>query len=139
MKKNCKKLVKEDSEQKKYLRNFERNINVKVDLSNYSTKTVLKTATHGDTSNSACLKTEDDRLNIGKLATVSVELSKLTNVVKNDVIKKIVYDKLAAKVNNIDTGDFVLKSKYDTDKTELKRKLLILVVLLKDRLRCQNL
>ena len=73
------------------------------------------------------------------MATVSVELSKLTNVVKNDVIKKIVYDKLAAKVNNIDTGDFVLKSKYDTDKTELKRKLLILVVLLKDRLRCQNL
>ena len=73
------------------------------------------------------------------MATVSVELSKLTNVVKNDVIKKIVYDKLAAKVNNIDTGDFVLKSKYDTDKTELKRKLLIVVVLLKDRLRCQNL
>ena len=73
------------------------------------------------------------------MATVSVELSKLTNVVKNDVIKKIVYDKLAAKVNNIDTGDFVLKSKYDTDKTELKRKLLILVVLLKDRLRCQNI
>ena len=73
------------------------------------------------------------------MATVSVELSKLTNVVKNDVIKKTVYDKLAAKVNNIDTSDFVLKSKYDTDKTELKRKLLILVVLLKDRLRCQNL
>ena len=73
------------------------------------------------------------------MATVSVELSKLTNVVKNDVIKKTVYDKLPAKVNNIDTGDFVLKSKYDTDKTELKRKLLILVVLLKDRLRCQNL
>ena len=72
------------------------------------------------------------------MATVSVELSKLTNIVKNDVIKKIVYDKLAAKVNNIDTGDFVLKSKYDTDKTELKRKLLILVVLLKDRLRCQK-
>ena len=70
------------------------------------------------------------------MAKVPVELSKLTNVVKNDVIKKTVYDKLAAKVNNIDTGDFVLKSKDDTDKTELKRKLLILVVLLKDRLRC---
>ena len=136
MKKNCKKLVKEDSEQKKYLRSFGRNINVKVDLSNYATKTVLKNATHGDTSNLASLKTEDDRLNIVKLAKVPVELSKLTNVVKNDVIKKTVYDKLAAKVNNIDTGDFVLKSKYDTDKTELKRKLLILVVLLKNRLRC---
>ena len=70
------------------------------------------------------------------MAKVPVELSKLTNVVKNDVIKKTVYDKLAARVNNIDTGDFVLKSKYDTDKTESKRKLLILVVLLKNRLRC---
>ena len=33
------------------------------------------------------------------------------------------YDKLAAKVNNIDTGDFVLKTKYQTDKTELERKI----------------
>ena len=33
------------------------------------------------------------------------------------------YDKLAAKVNNIDTGDFVLKTKYETDKTELERKI----------------
>ena len=33
------------------------------------------------------------------------------------------HDKLAAKVNNIDTGDFVLKTKYQTDKTELERKI----------------
>ena len=33
------------------------------------------------------------------------------------------YDKLAAKVNNVDTSDFVLKTKYQTDKTELERKI----------------
>ena len=37
-------------------------------------------------------------------------------------LNKSVYDKLAAKINNIDTGDFVLKTKYQTDKTELERK-----------------
>ena len=37
-----------------------------------------------------------------------VDLSKLSDVVRNDVFKKAVYDKLAAKVNNIDTNDFVL-------------------------------
>ena len=49
-------------------------------------------------------------------------MSKLSNIVKNDV-KKAVYDKLAAKVNNIDTGDFVLKTKYQTDKAELEKKI----------------
>ena len=58
-------------------------------------------------------------------------MSKLSNVVKNDVVKKTVYDKLVAKVNSIDTSGFVLKTKYDGDKTELKIKLLILVVFLK--------
>ena len=52
---------------------------------------------------------------------VPVDLSKLSDVVKNDV-KKTVYDKLMAKVNNIDTSDSVLKTKYQTDKTELERK-----------------
>ena len=51
--------------------------------------------------------------------------------VKNYVVKKTVYDKLVAKVNSIDTSGFVLKTKYDGDKTELKIKLRILVVLLK--------
>ena len=49
-------------------------------------------------------------------------LSKLSDVVKNDVVKKAAYDKLAAKVNNIDTNDFILKTKYQTNKTELERK-----------------
>ena len=39
------------------------------------------------------------------------------------LLKKTVYDKLAAKVNNIDTSDFVLKTKYQTDKTELEKKI----------------
>ena len=50
-------------------------------------------------------------------------MSKLSDVVKNDVVKKTVYDKLVAKVNNIDTSGFVLKTKYQTDKTELEKKI----------------
>ena len=70
------------------------NVNVKVDLSNYATKTVLKNITHIDTSsfalktNLANLKTEVDKLDIEKLAPVPVDLSKLSDVVKNDVVKK---------------------------------------------------
>ena len=52
--------------------------------------------------------------------SVPVNLSKLSHVVKNDVIKKDVYDKLVAKVNSI---DIVLKTKYDTDKAELENKI----------------
>ena len=54
---------------------------------------------------------------------VPLDLSKLSNVVKNDVVKKNVYYKLVAKVNNVDTSDFVLKTKYNTVKTELENKI----------------
>ena len=113
----------------KPFRSFGGNINVKVDLSNYATKTDLKNVTHVDTSsfplktNLASLKTEIDKLNIDKLAPVPADLSKLSDVVKNDVVKKAAYDKLAVKVNNIDTSDFVLKAKYQKDKTELEKKI----------------
>ena len=116
---------------------FGGDINVKVDLSNYATKADIKNISYVDTSsfalksNLASLKTEVDKLDINKLVPVPVDLSKLSDVVKNDVVKKTVYDKLVAKVNSIDTSAFVLKPKYDTDKTELERKFLILVVLLK--------
>ena len=50
-------------------------------------------------------------------------MSKLSNVVKNDVVKKAVYDKLAAKVNNIDTSGVFLKTKYQTDKAKLEMKI----------------
>ena len=42
---------------------------------------------------------------------------------KNDVVKNTVYDKFVAKVNNSDTGGFVLKTKYDTDKSDLEKKI----------------
>ena len=75
-----------------------------------------KNVTHVDTSgfalktNLASLKTEVNKLDIDKLAPVPVDLSKLIDVAKNDVVKETVYDKLAAKVSNIGTSDFVLKN-----------------------------
>ena len=54
----------------------------------------------------ASLKTEVDKLGINKLVPVPVDLSKLSDVVKNDVVKKTVDDKLVAKVNSIDTSRF---------------------------------
>ena len=67
----------------------------------------------------ASLKTEVDKWDIDKLVPVPIDLSKLSNVVKNEVVKKTAYDKLTAKANNIDTSGFVLKTKHDTDKLEL--------------------
>ena len=104
-------------------------INVKVDLSNYGTKSDIKNISHIDTSrfalksNSASLKTEVDKLDAAKLVPVPVDLSKLSDVVKNDAVKKTVYDKLVAKVNGIDTSAFVLKTKYDTNKSEIENKI----------------
>ena len=54
---------------------------------------------------------------------VSIDLSKLRDAVKNDFVKKDLYDKLVAKVNSIDTSGFVLKTKYDRDKSELENKI----------------
>ena len=108
---------------------FGGDINVKVDLSNYATETDLKNVTHVDTSSFALktnltnLKTEVDELYIDKLAPVLVDLSKLSDVVKNDVFKKAVYGKLVAKANNVDTSGFLLKTKYDTDKSEIENKI----------------
>ena len=71
---------------------FGGDINVQVDLSNYATKTGLKIVSHADTSsfelktNLANLKTEFDKLGIDKLLPVPVDLSKLSDVVKNDVV-----------------------------------------------------
>ena len=108
---------------------FGDSIKVKLDLSNYATKTSIKNILHVDTSGFALktnlgnLKTEVDKLDIGKLVAVTVDLSKLSDLVKSDVAKKIEYDKLAGKVNNIDTSGFFLKIKYAADKLELKKKI----------------
>ena len=111
---------------------FGEHINLKADLSKYATKTDLKKATGIDTSNLALksnlakLKTEVDKIDVDKLKTLSVDLSKLSNVVNNDVVTKTVYGKLVAKVNNIDTSGFVLKTKYGTDKLDLEKKKLVM-------------
>ena len=103
--------------------------NVKVDLSNYATKTDMKYASHIDTSsfalkpNLASLKTKVEKLDINKLVPVPVDLNKLSDVVKNDVVRKPAYDKVVAKVNSIDTSGFVLETKHDTDEKELKEKI----------------
>ena len=92
---------------------FGGDMNVKVDLSTYATKTDLKNVSHVDVScfalksNLASLKTEVDKLDIDKLTPVPDDLPKLSNVVKNDVVEKTKYDKLIAKVNVIDTTNFV--------------------------------
>ena len=84
---------------------------------------------HADTrsfalkTNLANLKTKADKLDIEKLAPVPVDLRKLSDVVKNDVVEKTVYDKLVAKKDNIDTSDFVLKTNYNAGKTKLEKKI----------------
>ena len=63
-----------------------------------------------------------DKLDIDKLTPVPNDLAKLSNAVKNDVFKKTEYDKLVDKVDNIDTAGFLLKTKYDTDKSDLEKE-----------------
>ena len=98
-------------------------------MSNYATKTDLRNVTHVDVSsfasktNLASLKTEVDKFNIYKLKSVPIDLSKLSNVVKNDVVKKTESDKLVGKVNNIDTTNFVLKTKYKKDGSDFEDKI----------------
>ena len=121
---------------------------VKVDLSNYATKTDLKNVSHVDVSsfalksNLASLKTEVDKFDIDKLVPIPVDLSKLSDVVKNDVVKKTEYNKLVTKVDNIDTTNFVKKNKYEKDGSDFedkiskidKKKYQLLVVWLKKQI-----
>ena len=105
---------------------FGGDVNVKVDLSNYVTKSDVKNITHVITlsfalkANLANLKTEVDKLDIDKLVPVPADLSKLSNAVNNEVVKKTDYNKLVTKVDN---SDFVLKTKYATNKLELENKI----------------
>ena len=114
------------------------NVNVELDLANYATKDDVKTITHVDVNsyasktNLAALKTEVDKIDTDKLKTVPADLAKLSNVVKNDVIKKTDYntkitsietkivnatektaDNLAdiTKLKAVDTSNFVVKTK----------------------------
>ena len=106
-----------------------RDIKAELDLSNYPTKTDLKIVTGVDTSNFAtkanlaALKTEIDKIDTDKLKTVPDDLVKLSNVVKNDVVKTTEYNTLKTKVDGIDTSDYVLKSKFEKDVKDLNDKI----------------
>ena len=82
------------------------NIKVKLDLTNYATKTDLKNITHVDTSsyalktNLAALKSEVDKIDIDKLKTSPVDLAKLTNTVEKDVVKKADYNTKVTRIEN---------------------------------------
>ena len=103
---------------------FDGETNVRVELS----KSDLKNATGVDTSNLgtrsdlAKLKAEVDKLDVDQLKTVPTDLGKPSNVVDNDIVNKNLHD-LVTKVNGTDTSKCVLKSKYDTDKSSLERKI----------------
>ena len=95
----------------KQFESFGGNINVKLDWGVDTSKLSAK-------FDLASLKPETD---VDK--TVPVDLSKLSNVVNNDIVNKTMYDKLVAKVS-IDATGFILKTKYDTNKSYLEKKIL---------------
>ena len=126
------------------------NIKVKLDLTNYATKTDLKNITHADVSsfasktNLAALKTEIDKIDVDKLKTTPVDLVKLTNAAENDLVKKTDYnakvtsmegqiagitkntiDNLAdiTKLKAVDTNRFLLKTKLPSDVNTLENKI----------------
>ena len=126
------------------------NVKVELDLTNYATKTDLKNITHVDVSsfasktNLAALITEVDKIDTDKLTAAPPDLAKLTNAIKNDVVKKTDYntkvtsieaqiagltkntvDNLAdiTKLKAIDTNSFVLKTKLASDVTTLENKI----------------
>ena len=106
---------------------FEGDINDKVNLFDYVTKADIKNffTCWCFTCFLVSLKAEVDQLDIDKLVPIPVDLNKLGDVVKNDIVKKTAYDKLVVKVNNIDTSGFDLKTNYETNKSELKNKVTI--------------
>ena len=95
------------------------NIKVELDLSNYATKDDVKNITHVDVSsyatkiNLAALKTEVDKIDIDKLKTVPDDLAKLSNVVKNEVVKK----------TDFSADNYVRRTKFSTDTNSLDDKI----------------
>ena len=126
------------------------NIKVELDLANYATKTDLKNMTHVDVSsyasktNLAALKTEVDKIDVDKLKTAPADLPKLSNVVKNDVVKKTDYNTKVTSIENqiagiikntidnladitklkaVDTSNFVTRTKLSADTNALDDKI----------------
>ena len=126
------------------------NIKVELDLNNYETKKDINDITHVDVSgfasktNLAALKTDVDKIDADKLKTVPVDLAKLSNVVKNEVVKKTDYN---AKVTNIESqiagatkntldnlGDITKLKAVDTSNFVLKTKLASAVTTLENKI-----
>ena len=109
--------------------NSSKSIKVELDLSNYATKGDVKNITHVDVSsyalktNLSSLKTEVDKIDTDKLKPVPDDLTKLSNVVENDVVKKTIYNTLKNKVDAIDTSIFVTRTKFSIDTNGLDDKL----------------
>ena len=148
--KNYKKLNYKMSPYYPPYRSSRNNVKVELDLTNYATKTDLKNITHVDVSsfagktNLAALKTEVDKLDIDKLKTRPIDLSKLSNVVENDVVKKTDYNAKVTsieaqitgltkntidnlnditKLKAIDTNSFVIRTKFSADTNALDDKI----------------
>ena len=112
--------------------NSKNEIQVELDLSNYATKSDFRNVTGIDTSwfakkdDLVHLKSEFDKLDIGKVETSLTDLSKLNNVVKDEVVKKAKYNKLnELKVNDfqtVDTSNLVEKTDYNTKIGEWNKK-----------------
>ena len=126
------------------------NIKVELDLANYATKDDVKNITHVDVSSSAtkinlaALKREVDKIDVDKLKRTPADLAKLSNLVKNDVVKKTDYNTKVTSIENqkagvtkntadnladitklkaVDTSNFVLKTKLSSDVNTLENKI----------------
>ena len=126
------------------------NIKVELDLAKYATKDDIKNIRHVDVSsyatktNLAALKSEVNKIDTDKLKTTPDDLAKLSNVVKNDVVKKTDYNTKVTSIENqiagvtkntidnladitklkaVDTSNFVLKTKLTSDVNTLENKI----------------
>ena len=106
-------------------KNVRGDIKVKLDLSDYATKADLKNVTHVDASsfgsktNLAALKTEVDKINTDKSKTFPDDLAKLSNVVKNDLVKSTFNTKITEIEDKITTADNKITD-YSTEITSIK-------------------
>ena len=109
------------------------NTKVELDSSNYATKDDVKNITHVDVSsyatktNLAALKTEVDKIDVDKLKTTPADLTKLSNVVKNDVVKKTNY---STKITSIEAQIAGLTKNAVDNLADITKLQLILIVLL---------
>ena len=100
-------------------KNSSNNIKAELDLTNYATKTNLKYITHtvvssfASKTNLSALKTEVDKIDIDKLKAVPDDLAKLSNVVKNEVVKK----------TDFSADNNVTRTKFSTDTNSLDDKI----------------